>query len=431
MSEKFISVVLSIATAFLSLFVPASQTAAPVDTSGFVPVVRFAVFSDSHVAAIGDTRSRRLQKVMSLAYSDAEQDENYNKLDAALVAGDLTDNGTVAQFIGFKASANSVLKNETVLMPVVAKNHDGYTYSSKSLEVYKNITGFETDFHNVVNGFHFIGISASKIEGEHYSEYQREWLKEELSKAAADDFEKPIFVIHHEHVSNTVYGSYEIDGWGLDYFRDILCEYPQVVDFSGHSHYPLNDPRSIWQGEFTAVGTGALKYAEFTVDGENRVHPENYKKIAQMWIAEVDKDNTLRLRAYDALNGTLLCEYYIDNPADKSNRQYTQEKMEESSSAPKFSDGAEVTVKKIAGKYKVTVPAAESTDGKIVFLYRISVYGNNGELIDSEYKMNNYWLGKTYDKVTFKVKADKGSVIKVVAENAYGMKSEAISVQLG
>ena len=430
MTKKLISFLLSIATAFLSLFLPATKTEAPKDTSTFAPVIRFAVFSDTHVLAIGDTRSRRLQKVLSLAYSDAEQDENYKAVDAALIAGDLTDNGTIAQYIGFKATVDSVLKDETVLMPVVAKNHDGYTYFEKAPSVYENITGLNSDFHNVVNGFHFIGISASKTKGEHYSEYQREWLKEQLAAAASDDPEKPIFVIHHEHVSGTVYGSRDEDGWGLDYFKDILCEYPQIVDFSGHSHYPINDPRSIWQGEFTAVGTGTLKYVELTVDGKNRVNPDRYKKIAQMWIVEVDKNNSVRLRAFDALSATLLCESIIDNPSDKNNRQYSYENRLAESSAPKFSDNAELTVKKVAGKYKVTAPKAESTDGNVVFLYRIYVYGRNGELTACEYELNNFWLGETYENVTFKVKADKGSVIKVVAENAYGMQSDSLSVQL-
>ena len=430
MSKKLISILISIATVFLSLFLPMTKTEAPTDKENFIPVIRFAVFSDSHVAAIGDTRSRRMQKVMSLAYSDAEQDENYKTVDAALVAGDLTDNGSLAQFIGFKAAANSILRDETVLMPVVAKNHDGYTYSNKSLEVYNEITGLDTDFHNVINGFHFIGLSASKIKGEHYSEYQRDWLKEQLSTAAAADPKKPIFVIHHEHVSDTVYGSYDVDGWGLDYFRDILCEFPQVVDFSGHSHYPSNDPRSIWQGEFTAIGTGALKYAEFTVDGKNRVHPDRYKNIAQMWIVEVDSDNTVRLRNFDALNQTLLCEYKIDDPSNVNRRRYTPQAQKEASSSPYFSKNAELKIKRIAGKYIVTVPAAESTDGNIIALYRITVFDNDGKLISSEYKVNNYWLGKTYENITFKIKANKGSKIKIIAENAYGMQSEALCAEL-
>ena len=31
--------------------------------------------------------------------------------------------------------------------------------------------------------------------------------------------------------------------------------------FSGHSHYPLTDDRSIWQGAFTSIGAASLRYA--------------------------------------------------------------------------------------------------------------------------------------------------------------------------
>ena len=50
-----------------------------------------------------------------------------------------------------------------------------------------NITGQETDFHRIINGFHFIGVSASPIEGEHYDENQKKWLVEQLDAAVADE----------------------------------------------------------------------------------------------------------------------------------------------------------------------------------------------------------------------------------------------------
>lgn len=431
MSKKLVALLLSSITVIMSLFLPVSSRVAPEDSGDFVPVLRFVVASDSHVRTLFDVRSRRIQNVLTLAYSDARQDENYQKLDAAVFAGDLTDNGTVFQFMGFKAAVDSVLSDETKLMAVVAKNHDGYTFDKKSLSLFTDLTGQPSDYHNVVGGFHFIGLSASAEPGEHYSEYQRVWLKEQLEEAVKDDPEKPIFVTHHEHVSDTVFGSGELDGWGLEYFKDILSEYPQVVDFSGHSHYPLNDPRSIWQGDFTAVGTGALKYAEFTVDGKNRVHPDGYKKIAQMWIVEVNAENEVRLRGYDALNSVLLCEYLIKNPSDKENRQYTPEKQQAAASAPTFAENAELKVKKSFGKYTVTVPAAQSTDSNPVFLYRYSVLDESGNEVSSEYIMNNSWLGKTYERVSFKLKAESGSTVRVVAENAYKMQSEPLTATLG
>lgn len=418
-----IKIILAFVTALMTMIAPLNQMTAPVDDSDFLPVVRFAVASDTHIQTAGATRSQRMQKVLSLAYSDAQQDEHYKTLDAMLWAGDLTDNGNRYQFLNFVGTLNSVVKPETKVMGVVAKSHDGSALGKKSLPYFTKVTGQPTDFHYTVNGFHFIGISASLTPGEHYSEYQRTWLKEQLAEAAAEDSQKPIFVMHHEHVKDTVYGSTDVDGWGMDYFSDILEQYPQIVDFSGHSHYPLNDPRSIWQGAFTAVGTGALKYAEFTVDGQNTIHPEGYKKIAQAWIVEVDKDNTVRLRGFDALSGDLLCEYYVENPADAAHRQFTPAQQEAKATAPQFAEGAALKVKKIFGKYKVTAPAAQSTDGTPVALYRITIMDDAGKQVDSMWILNNYWHSVTYSEITETVKAQKGYSIQVTAENAYGMQS--------
>ncbi len=430
MSVKFISVIVSIVTVFLSIGLPFNKTEAPDDNSGFVPVIRFAAMSDTHIQFLADKKIGRIQKALSLAYSDARKDENYNQLDAAIFAGDLTDNGRRDQFIAFQSALDSALKDETQPLAVVAKSHDGNTLDKESLSYYKKLTGLDTDFHYIIKGFHFIGLSASATKGDHYSEYQRVWLKEQLAQAAADGPQKPIFLVHHEHMMDTVYGSSEFDGWGMSYFKDIISQYPQIIDFSGHSHYPLNDPRSIWQGEFTAVGTGAIYYAELTVDSDRTVHPEGNRKIAQMWITEVDSSNTVRLRGFDALSGSLLCEYYLNDIADASKRQYTPALQEKRAGAPAFESGAALKIKKSFGKYKVTVPAAKSTDDYKVFLYRIFVYDKDGNEVHTEYIVNNYWVNDDFDSVTFKIKAEKGFTIKVTAENSYGMPSQALTSEL-
>ena len=89
----------------------------------------------------------------------------------------------------------------------------------------------------------------------------------DISAAVEADPEKPVFVFQHEHVRDTVYGSSKSDGWGLETFTEVLSKYPQVVHISGHSHFPANDPRAIWQGNFTAVNDGGLGYFELAVDG--------------------------------------------------------------------------------------------------------------------------------------------------------------------
>ena len=431
--KKILSVFVSLATFFLSLVAPCNTVTAPKDEDDFVPVLRFVIASDTHIQAIGDVRSHRIQKILSLAYDDAKQSKSYPKLDAALFAGDLTDDGRYDEFIGFRAAVDSVRKkDETKFLAVVAKSHDGSRLNKKSLSVYEALSGMNSDFHEQINGFHFIGLSASKTEGDHYSEYQRVWLREQLEEAVKADPNKPIFVMHHEHVLDTVYGSTEEDGWGIDYFKDIFEEYPQIIHFSGHSHYPINDPRSIWQGAFTAVGTGAVYYAELTVDGENKVHPTNNKKIAQTWIVEVNAQNEVLLKGYDALSGSLLCKYKLHDLTDTNARSYTPEQQMAASSAPAFASDASIGIKKsLGGKVKVSVPAAESTDGNIIFIYRLTVKDASGNVVDEQKLVNDYWIANCYETIRFTASASSGDTVSVVAENTYGMQSAPLIAQIG
>lgn len=78
-------------------------------------------------------------------------------------------------------------------------------------------------------------------------------------------------------------------------------QYPQVIDFSGHSHYPINAPTSIHQNYFTSLNTGSFD----TFDGDK------YYKIsrlstksecpyaAQFYFVEVDTESRVRIYPYD------------------------------------------------------------------------------------------------------------------------------------
>ena len=430
--KRILSLLVSLTTFVLSAVSPFNAVSAPKDDEDFKPLLRFVIASDTHIKAIGDVRCHRIQKILSLAYSEAKQNKTYSTLDAAIFAGDLTDDGRTDEFIGFRSAVDSVRKkDETQFLAVVAKSHDGNTHDKDSLSLYESLSGMDSDFHVVIHGFHFIGLSASKTQGDHYSEYQRVWLREQLTAAASDDPKKPIFVTHHEHVSDTVYGSSDVDGWGIDYFKDIFETYPQIIHFSGHSHYPLNDPRSIWQGAFTAVGTGAVYYAELTVDGENCVHPKYSRSIAQAWIVEVNADNEVRLKGYDALSGTLLCKYTLRDLTNAKARTYTPEQQQAAASAPAFASSAAVQVKKtIVGKTKITVPAARSTDGSIVFIYRLQICDAEGKIVDEQKLVNDYWRANSYKTIAFTSGAPSGCTISVIAENAYGMQSEPLTAHI-
>ena len=399
-------------------------------SAAFRPVLRFAVATDPHIRAPQDPRLDRVRAVFDCAYAAVQAEGADAALDALIFTGDLADDGTPDQFELFRKAVSDARRAGTAVLAVVAKNHDGWTVGKQSRATLAAMLGQTADFHRVLRGFHFIGLSTSETEGEYYSDAQRGWLERQLSDAAAADPRKPIFVFHHEHVKETVYGSSAFDGWGHDFFIGPLTPYPQVVDFSGHSHYPLNDPRSLWQGAFTAVGAGSLSYAEFTADGERRLHPAGCEEIAQCWLAEVDAANTLHLRGFDVISGRELCRYQLSQLADASQRQYTPAQREAGAAPPVFPANAVLTVTRTAAGCRLTLPAAQPTDDGVVFLYRLTVTDAAGAVVDRQRVIARYWLGDPPQTLTFELQAAPGATAAVTAENAYGQSSAPLTAVL-
>lgn len=396
--------------------------------NSFIPAFRFIVCSDSHIEGIGTPGYYRLKDVIDYSLDYASGDKAYSKIDSVFIAGDITNRGTKEEFDAFKELYDYGTEKGLSILCTVAKGHDSITMGKKSLEYYKALTNQETDYHRVIGGYHFIGLSTCSINKKYYSYYQKRWLKRELKAAVNASADKPVFVFHHEHVKNTVYGSSDFDGWGNRFFNGIFEKYPNVVDFSGHSHYPVNDPRSVWQKEFTAFGTGSLKYVELTVDDDRKVHPAFFDDCANFLIVELDKDSNLRVIGVDIMSEEILCEYYLKNPADKNNREYIPEKQRARAAAPCFADDAQPDIEKNGDIYVVAHPEARCADKKPVFIYRIYVENEKGETVKIFKTIPTYYLyGEDTDIRTCLGIFPEGKYkVKIYAENAYGMKSEYI-----
>ena len=398
----------------------------------FKPVLRFCVCSDVHLETPGDEKEKRLRSLIRQSFKIAEADESRGGVDAFVLAGDSTNGGRKEQYDALKAALDEEIGERSRALVVIAKNHDNWEFGREckktGLAYYEKISGQSGDFHLKINGFHFIGISTSTADGEYYGDYQKIWLDEQLKEATDESPELPVFVFQHEHVKNTVYGSSDFDGWGVVYLTDILEKYPQIVHFSGHSHYPLNDPRSIFISDFASVGTGALSYAEFTVDDERCVHPENAEKIAQGWIVEADERGNLLLRGFDYLSGAELCRTLLEfDPLERKAKRA----LPEGDFAPFFPDGAEITVEKLDGGLKLSFPAAcEANELFPVFLYRIKLLDANGKLIEEKKLLHNYWYKNDIEKYSVSFCSSEGEKAEISAENSFGKQSEKLSKEI-
>ena len=324
----------------------------PVTPEDFEPVMRFAVCSDVHFIndneleakgeEAGEEYEEYLQKVnvpaqrlsaaINAAYAYAESCDGYKGLDAFAIAGDFTNKGAPEQYEAFNKTCKENFRAGTQRI-VCSGNHEYYMYRTKDrtegARVFEKYIG-SLNNHYVINGYHFISVSYDdKVETYLKSGV---WLKKELDKAVADTGDKPIFVFQHPAPSLTIYGSVK---WGDPTVSAILSSYPQVVDFSGHSHYPINDPRSIWQGTFTALGCGTLAYFETELDTIAGNFPGDVEQAAQFYFVEADKDGNLRIKAYDLLTNQFLVEYYLTGLAEK-NYPYSYQNLSRLDSAPVF-----------------------------------------------------------------------------------------------
>lgn len=376
-----------------------------------------------------DERAGRLRQWIRSVYAHAAQDQSFPNVDALLFAGDLTDHGKREQVEDFWRIVREETRNETQILAVLAKNHDNWTEGRISVKdgmrFFREITGLPTSYRTVIGGCSFIGISTSEQTGVYYDESQYAWLADTLAEAARETPGKPIFVMHHEHVSDTVFGSTKTDGWGMDYFRELFAQYPQVVHLSGHSHYPINDPRSVWQDEFTAVGVGALSYAELTVDGQNKIHPPGCDAIAQGWIVELDAQNRLRLRGYDALSDTLLCEVLLDLSDPPRSFSQTSQTQISRASPPAFPPDSVPDVRHENNRITVTFPPAACEDGAPVFLYRVCVAAADKTTAHTV-ALPEYWRADPVTPCVTLPAPYSDYTVRVTAENAYGMQSKTI-----
>ena len=361
----------------------------------FKPVLRFLVVSDVHYGDEREAEYERMEKALKTAYELSGKEE-YPNLDALYVVGDFSKNGTEKQMCAFKNTLDEHLREGTEAVVSLASHefmHDG---EEKALENFGRIFGMEPDTHKVINGYHFISVTSTK--GCHFDEAKQAWAAAELKKAAADDPRKPIFFFQHPHIMGTVYGS---ANWGEDELTAILMNYPQVIDFSGHSHAPINDPRSIHQKHFTCLGTGTLSY--FELDEFDKVYgtvPPNEGNAAQMLIVEADADMRVRIYPYDLITSNFFpFTWKIDSSWDVESYLYTDARYK-TTEAPYFEENAKAVISDVKEDgFTVTFDQAR-TDKEYVDDYNVIVKNSDGVTVKNSTVWSEYYFYNMPDTIT-------------------------------
>lgn len=387
----------------------------PVTPGDFTPAVRFAVCSDSH------NNNRNIADMIETCYTLFDNDPVYAGIDLFAFCGDMTSVGENHDMDAFKAALDEHIREGSQAL-VVLGNHELKNLDSR--DYYKEIFGCEPDRHITVKGFHFIGIS--NYAAEHFPTSARNWAAGELDAAEREAPGLPVFTFQHPHNSCTVYGSVR---WATPLLASVWDNYSNVVNFSGHSHFPINDPRSIWQGAYTSLGCGAMNSLELEKDLVIGQHPEGYDKAAQFYVVEADRDGSVRIRSYDLISDKFFGEeYYIDNVNDASSFAYTYKNRMNYADAPTFAPDTSAKITENGeGEYILTFDKA--TANLIVHDYKVDITALGVVPVYSRTLLADYYLEETSDTATYnlgKLAIVEGVEykLKITAANAYYELSE-------
>lgn len=391
----------------------------PKTPEDFQPTVRLVVFTDSH------NQNQNVADAIDTAYSLYDNDSTYAGVDAFFGLGDFSSIGQEGDYINYVKTLNEHVREETKVINI----HGNHEFKDDNYKDYfvRNF-GYDPDTVTEINGFSCIAFSGERSATEWtFTPSSLIWLDNSIKEAEKKADGKAIFVFQHPHAWGTVYGS---TFWGDPQLNVIFNKHPGIVDFSGHSHFPMNDPRSILQTTYTTLGCGAMATFELDKNFIPGQHPDGYSPAAQMCIVEADNDGSVRLQGYDLLSDTFMFDYYIDDVNNRDTYAYTYKNMKAHDSAPEFSsDASAAAYKNEGGEWVVSFTEAETQPGYIVHNYKITIKDENGKSVVSDTFIDDYFVFDDDNTADFRIGTDtleSGKTYKmtVVAKSAYHISSE-------
>ena len=218
----------------------------------------------------------------------------------------------------------------------------------------------------------FSQIVVKEVKG--YKFVLNSWVSRELhEKDRLEDFwkgfaptidpVKPFFYCQHPHPKDTCSAGYLLGGafwhggWDDGTSTRLLSSHANCIALSGHSHYPIDDERAIWQGAFTSVNCGCARGYAFTFPGRENGHavpdmkagttfqmpPIDIKRIRQGMLMEVFDDRVVFHRREFVYDQVLGPDWVVPLGKDAP-RPYAFEPRRLASHPPQFAADASVDV---------------------------------------------------------------------------------------
>ena len=385
-----------------------------------------AAISDVHIEGSSDAYANKFTAALNqLKAKAAESDAN--GIDGVLVVGDLIQRAEITMAQNFKALYEDVFKPTEVPMIYTIGNHDmnpkyDWTPSTVAQSVaMANTFGdeyFKTDIDNtmrnnyearhcVIGGYHILAVTPNGDQPITYSPNVITWLDQQLDAITKTDPNRYVIVLTHPMIYNTIYGSLlgEDGGvwtstlpnyWATRVLTGVLEKYPQVVSFHGHLHFPINDPRSLWQGKWTALGCGSTRYMAIEPAGWEGISStptvmNDANNFSQGYLVQFDVNGNMRIVKMDFFNNGTIGEPYVMQYPDAAGAnlaKYNNVTRKAANQAPTMST---IEAKDVKDNEAASVTFAAGKDDEFVHHYVITL-SKGGNVVATKKILADFYL---------------------------------------
>lgn len=427
-----------------------------------------AAISDVHIEGSSDAYANKFTSALNqLKVKAAESDAN--GIDGVMVVGDLIQRAEITMAQNFKALYEDVFKPTEVPMIYTIGNHDmnpkyDWTPSTVAQSVaMANTFGdeyFKTDIDNtmrnnyearhcVIGGYHILAVTPNGDQPITYSPNVITWLDQQLDAITKTDPNRYVIVLTHPMIYNTIYGSLlgEDGGvwtstlpnyWATRVLTGVLEKYPQVVSFHGHLHFPINDPRSLWQGKWTALGCGSTRYMAIEPAGWEGIRStptvmNDANNFSQGYLVQFDVNGNMRIVKMDFFNNGTIGEPYVMQYPDAAGAnlaKYNNVTRKAANQAPTMST---IEAKDVKEAETASVTFAAGKDDEFVHHYIVTL-SKAGNVVATKKILADFYLHPKTSEMKSSWTVDFGTLsesgqytVTVVAVDSWDAESAPVS----
>lgn len=427
-----------------------------------------AAISDVHIEGSSDAYANKFTAALNQLKAKAAENDA-NGIDGVLVAGDLIQKAEVTMAQNFKALYEEVFNPTDVPMIYTIGNHDmnpkyDWTPSTVAQSVaMANTFGdeyFKTDIDNtmrnnyearhcVIGGYHILAVTPNGDQPITYSPNVITWLDQQLDAITKTDPNRYVIVLTHPMIYNTIYGSLlgEDGGvwtstlpnyWATRVLTGVLEKYPQVVSFHGHLHFPINDPRSLWQGKWTALGCGSTRYMAIEPAGWEGISNtptvmNDANNFSQGYLVQFDVNGNMRIVKMDFFNNGTIGEPYVMQYPDAAGAnlaKYNNVTRKAANQAPTMST---IDVKDVKEAETASVTFAAGKDDEFVHHYIVTL-SKAGNVVATKKILADFYLHPNTSEMKSSWTVDFGTLsesgqytVTVVAVDSWDAESAPVS----